>query len=111
MPLKLPRVLLSQIGWLTLVYFLWAICFESVMKSDRAFRCMSTEGQSEEDLLRHSLNHEAGYIPEPELPVILRMSYDTAALSIQLLQAGQPFLYQGFANALPLKLRRHRDRP
>ncbi len=81
------------------------------MKSDRAFRCMSMEGQSEEDLRRYSLMHKAGYIPEPELPVVLRMSYDKAALSIQALQAGQPFLYQSFANALPLILRRHRDRP
>jgi hypothetical protein len=49
---------------------------------------MSMEGQSEEDLLRYSLNHKAGYIPKPELPVVLRMSHDTAALSIQVLQAG-----------------------
>jgi hypothetical protein len=58
------------------------------MKSDRAFRCTSMEGESEEDLLRYSLMHEAGYILEPELPVVLGMSYDTAALSIQVLQAG-----------------------
>ena len=45
--------------------YLLAICFESIMKSDRAFRCMSMEGQSEEDLLRYSLMHKAGYIPEP----------------------------------------------
>ena len=68
--------------------YLLAICFESIMKSDRAFRCMSMEGQSEEDLLRYSLMHKAGYILEPELPVVLRMPYYTTALSIQVLQAG-----------------------
>jgi hypothetical protein len=65
-----------------------AICFESVMKRDRAFRCMSMEGEGEEDLLRYSLMHKAGYVLEPELPVVLRMSYDKAALSIHVLQAG-----------------------
>ena len=64
----------------------WAIRFESFMKGDFALRIMAAERQSEEDLPRNPLVHEAGDVLEPEFPVVRRMSHQTASLSIQTLQ-------------------------
>ena len=64
-----------------------AIRLESIVKSDGALRSMPVERQSEEDLLWYSLMHKAGYILEPELPVVIRMPHETTSLSLHIFQS------------------------
>ena len=60
-----------------------AIRFESFVESDSALRSKPVERQSEEDLLWHSLMDKSRHVLEPEFPVVIRMSHETTAASIQ----------------------------
>ena len=86
---------------------LLAICFESLVERNGALRSMSVKSEGEEDLAWHPLTHKTRHVREPELPVVIRMPHETAALSLQVSKPRKPFLYQSFANALPLVLRQH----
>jgi len=57
----------------------FACCLEPVAESDAAPGKMPVEGQGEEDLLRYSLVHESRHVPEPESPVVIRMSNETTS--------------------------------
>ena len=84
-----------------------AICFEPLVERDGALRSMSIKSEDEEDLPWHSLMHKTRHVPEPEFPVVIRMSHHTATLSLQVSKPREPFPYQSFAYALPLVLRQH----
>jgi hypothetical protein len=56
-----------------------AICFESVVKSYLALRGMPIEGESEEDLLWYPLMYKAGWVLEPELPVVIWVPRNAAS--------------------------------
>jgi hypothetical protein len=60
-----------------------AVCLESFVKRDFALWNIPVKRQSEEDFLRDARMHEPGHVLESELPVILRMPNETAALSFQ----------------------------
>ena len=90
--------------------FWLAIRSESFVESDRALRSMPGERESEEDLRRHALKPKSRYVPEPEFPVVSRMSHETTSLRLHRSQPRQSFLDQGLAEALPLVRRQHRNR-
>ena len=93
----------SAVRWSDLL----AIRFETLVEHDGALRSMTLESEDEKNLWWHSLMHKTRYIPEPEFPVVIRMPYQTAALSFQVFKSRKPFQYQGFANAHSLVLRQH----
>jgi hypothetical protein len=81
------------------------------VEGDHTARHRPAEGQGEEHLRRHAFEHQFRRIPEAELPVVVRMPDQAAALCAQLLQPPQPFRNQRLADAPALVLRQHRHRP
>ena len=65
---------------------LLAIRRESRVKLNGALRNMTIQGHGEEDLFRYSLMDEPRGVPEPEAPVVPRMSHETASLGTKGLQ-------------------------
>ena len=53
---------------------------ESFVESDSALRRMPVERQREENLRRHTLMPKPRRVPEPEFPVVFRMSHETTSL-------------------------------
>lgn len=88
-----------------------ANCLESVMKSNSSLRHPAIKRQGEKNLLRNALKHQARDILKPEFCVVFRMPNEATSLRTHGFQTGQSFLYQRFANALPLVLRQYRNRP
>ena len=63
---------------------------------------MPFDGEREKDFWWYSLMYKARWVLETELPVIVRLSHNAASRRIQILKTGQPFLYQGFADAVAM---------
>src|SRR6056297_3283216 len=90
--------------------FLLAIRFESFVESDGSLGNIPVESKCDKEFLWHSLMDKFWNVIESELPVVLRMPYETTAASIHGPQSCQSLADQGPANALALVCRRDRNR-
>ena len=83
---------------------------ESYMKFNHPLWNLLGKRQGEENLLRNTFMSKRRDVSEPETLVVLRIAHKRTAFCAHLFQHRQPFLDQGFPDALLLNLWQHRNR-